>query len=72
VPYFVYQIHSPKNLSYLDKKSSYQEAKSLVRELRAKQTNDDESTIRMIFAKTNAEAEKLLSAPKDERVIGED
>ena len=27
---------------------------------------------RMIFAKSNAEAEKLLLIPRDERVIGED
>jgi hypothetical protein len=27
---------------------------------------------RLIFAKTQPEAEKLLSAPREERIIGED
>jgi hypothetical protein len=59
-------------MEYLDVKTGYQDAKVLVRKLRSEQSADDDATIRMVFAKTSAEAEKLLSAPRDERVIGED
>ncbi len=70
--YYIYQISTSKHLEYIDQSAVYKDAKTRVRELRGKQTADDSSTIRMIFAKTTAEAEKLLSAPKDDRVIGED
>ena len=72
MPYFVYRILSPKHLEYLDVKESYQDARALVRELRAAQAADDAASIRMVFAKSTGEAEKLLSAPRDDRVIGED
>ena len=61
MPYFVYRILSPKNLEYVDVKTGYQDAKALVRGLRAEQSADDNATIRMVFAKTSGEAEKLLS-----------
>ena len=72
MPYFVYRITPPRTLTYLDTKDNYREAKQLVRELRGQQPAEQLETIRMIFAKTQGEAEKLLSQPRDERVIGED
>ena len=36
------------------------------------QPPDTDDQVRMVFAKHQAEAEKLLSTPRDERVIGED
>jgi hypothetical protein len=72
MPYFVFRIHDPKHLEYLDTKTKYQEAKALVRRLRAEQPGSDPAAIRLIYAKTQAEAEKLLSTPRDDRVIGED
>jgi hypothetical protein len=73
MPYFVYRILAPKNLQYIDVKEKYQDAKALVRSLRAAAEGEDAvASVRMVFAKTATEAEKLLSAPRDERVIGED
>jgi len=72
MPYFVYRVEEPKKLQHLDTKEKFQEAKSLVRSLRAEQADDDQAIIRMIFARNTSEAEKLLSAPKDERIIGEE
>ena len=72
MPYFVYRVNSPKQLEYVDTKNEYRAAKELVRALRSEQQTAEPSAVRMIFAKTRGEAEKLLSAPRDERVIGED
>ena len=71
MPYYIYRVCGPKKLDYLDVVEKYREAKSRVNELRTSQATDDEAVIRMIFAKTSGEAEKLLSIPKDDRVIGD-
>ena len=71
MPYYIYRVSGPKKLEYLDVKEKYREAKSRANELRATQAADDEAIVRMIYAKTAGEAEKLLSIPKDDRVIGD-
>lgn len=72
MPYYIYRIDSPLILTHLDTKGSYQEARTRVRDLRATQGHDDAALYRMIFAHHEAEAERLLSIPRDDRVIGED
>ena len=72
MPYFIYRISDPKRLEHLDTRTKYQEARQLVRALRSEMEPGDDTNVRMIFAKTSQEAEKLLSIPRDERVIGED
>ena len=72
MPYFIYRISPPRTLEHIDTKEKYQDAKRLVRGMRAEMDPEEEITVQMIFAKNNAEAEKLLLIPRDERVIGED
>jgi hypothetical protein len=72
MPYFVYRVQPNLQLTYIDTKEKYQEAKSLVRSLREQRAADDDADYRLIFANQQGEAEKLLSTPRDERVIGED
>ncbi len=72
MPYYVYRITPPKKLDHLETMQKYQEAKKLVRELRTELGPDSVNNVRMIFAKSQGEAEKLLSMPREERVIGED
>lgn len=72
MPYFVYKITQPLALTYVDTKEHYKEARVLVRGLRQEASDDSGAEYRMIFAKSQGEAEKLLSTPRDERVIGED
>jgi hypothetical protein len=72
MPYYVYKITPSLKLTHLDTKERYQDARALVRSLRAEQTADDDADYRMIFAKHESEAERLLSTPRDDRVIGED
>ena len=78
MPYFVYFVtvnpaNNTKKLEYVDKLESYKEARELARtkrtEMGGANVNHD---CRLIFAKTQPEAEKLLSAPREERIIGED
>lgn len=71
MPYFVYNIQeSPKKLEHLETFDKYREAKEFVRARRAE--SGEIESIRMIFARNDVEAEKLLRTPRDERVIGED
>jgi len=72
MPYFVYKITAPLDLAYIDTKQGYKDARALVRELRQGQPKGADVQIRMVFAKDRSDAEKLLSTPRDERVIGED
>lgn len=72
MPYYVYRIHSELQLEYVDAKDGYRDAKALVRELRAQHAPHDPTGVRLVFAKTTGEAERLLSTPRDERVVGED
>ncbi|MGD2021356.1 MAG: hypothetical protein PVJ30_01975 [Thiohalocapsa sp.] len=72
MPYFVYRVSPNLDLRYIDTKDRYQDARALVRSLRQERTPDDDGDYRLIFANQQGEAEKLLSTPRDERVIGED
>ncbi|NEX15917.1 MAG: hypothetical protein C1943_04580 [Halochromatium sp.] len=72
MPYFVYKITPNLRLTHIETQERYQEARATVRNLRAERAEGDDADYRMIFARQQAEAEKLLSRPKDNRVIGED
>jgi hypothetical protein len=72
MPYFVYKISPPLQLEYIDTIERYQDARALVRSHRQETDAQTGVQYRMVFARQQAEAEKLLSTPRDERVIGED
>jgi hypothetical protein len=78
MPYYIYRITSSENdnqapaLEQLHIYEKYREAKLKVRELWAQEEKDSGSIVRMIHAETPGEAEKLLSAPRDNRIIGDD
>jgi hypothetical protein len=72
MPYFVYRIQEPRELEQIGIFAVYKEARAKVRELRAAAGPDSVNSVRMIFAKNEAEAVKLLTTPRDERVVGED
>ena len=78
MPYFVYYLtphadSNRKSLEHLDTLNDYKAARKMAREKRA-ELKAEASTrdCRLIFAKNQSEAEKLLGTPRDERVIGED
>jgi len=78
MPYFVYYVsqHADsdrKSLEHIETFNAFKQARGLARERRAElKASGDTRDCRLIFAKNQAEAEKLLSAPRDERVVGED
>lgn len=72
MPYFVYEIVPPLQLTHIRTEGNYKDARALVRGMRQDQPAGAENEYRMIFARNQTEAEKLLSTPRDERVIGED
>ena len=72
MPYFVYRIRPPLQIEYLDALDNYQEARALVRDRRAAEDPASGILYRMVFAGQQGEAERLLSTPRDDRVIGED
>jgi hypothetical protein len=77
MPYFVYQITEPKNFQLLQQCDNYKQARELARNSRAEliangQTQPQpQPQIRMIFARNDAEAIKLLSAPREQRYMDE-
>jgi hypothetical protein len=72
MPYFIYKIGDKLALEHVATHTVYKEARQQVRDMRAEAGTDSVNSIRMIFAKNEREAEKLLSTPREERVIGED
>lgn len=72
MPYFVYKISPPRLLDYLATFDNYQAAREQVRNRRQAESRENGIEYRLIFARHQAEAEKLLSITRDERVIGED
>jgi hypothetical protein len=76
MPYFVFRIFEQpgraKQLEHLATFDKFQEAKQLVRAERPSRDPTAGQDVRMIFAKSEVEAQALLQRPRDERVIGED
>jgi hypothetical protein len=71
MPYFVYKIEPENKLEYIESYEKYREAKLKLNELRKTEGVDSEIICRMIHAANRANAEKLLLAPRDNRIIGD-
>ena len=76
MPYFVYRIierpGAAKQLEHLATFDTFQDAKQRVRADRSAIDPATGQDVRMIFAKSDVEAQALLQRPREERVIGED
>ncbi len=79
MPYFVYNIvehpkSGVKKLTHLNTHPDYRTAREHVREerIRLADAQDTETVCRLIHAKNDVEAAKLLTAPRDDRVIAGD
>jgi hypothetical protein len=72
MPFYIFKISPDNSLEALGSEEKYRPARNKVRDLRAAAAADG-STIRMIFASTEAQGAKLLtSSAHDDRVIGDD
>ena len=72
MPYFVYKVFTNKTLEPVDHYDKYREAKLKVRELRQGAASDGDFTYRMVYARHEAEAERLLTQKREPRPLGED
>ncbi len=70
--YYVYKISPPRHLQYIDEFDTYREAKTFTRTTRKELAAEDGYTVRMIFAASKAQAERLLKEPREARPLGED
>ena len=72
MPYFVFRLTGPRSLEREGVFASYREARSAVREMRRALDRDDPVTVRMVFAASEAQAERLLTERREPRPLGED
>jgi hypothetical protein len=61
MPYYVFRISPERKLTLLNSFDKFKEAMTLCRNMRREQPPTDKDSIRMTFAKTEAEAKRLLS-----------
>lgn len=72
MPYFIYKVYTNKTLEPVDVHDKYRDAKLRTRELRAELTEDADFTYRLIYARHEAEAVRLLTQKREPRPLGED
>jgi hypothetical protein len=70
--YFVYKVFPPKRLEFLDEFEGYRDAKTFTRAKREELTPQDDCAVRMIFAPSKQQAERLLKEVREARPLGED
>ena len=72
MPYFVFKLRHPRSLENAGVFASYRDARIAVREMRRALDPDDPTTVRMVFAADEAQAERLLTERREPRPLGED
>ena len=72
MPYFVYTVFPNKKLELLNQFPTYKEARDDVRERRKALADDVDHTVRLVHAKHETEAERLLTAEREPRPMGEE
>ncbi len=72
MPYFVYKVFNNKTLEPVDVHDKYREAKLRARELREQIPADADFTYRLIYARHETEAVRLLTQKREPRPLGED
>ena len=70
--YHVFRISAQDSLTHLRDFARYQEARRYARTLRAEQAGDPADTIRIVFAEDQAEAESLLTTPRQRQPSEDD
>lgn len=60
MPYFVYQINTDRELTYVDEFDDFKLAKDFCREKRAEGAIPENENIRLIYASSKKEAKSLL------------
>ena len=76
MPYFIYKITSGsagaiKSLELIDQYDAFKTAKKFIREKRPEIEIDSRTTLKMIFAETEFEAEQRLSTAREAPILRE-
>ena len=72
MPYFIFKVFPGKKLQAVTSFEKFKEAKEHARELRKQMTPADDYNVKVIFAKTDLEAEVLLKEEREYRPMGDD
>ena len=72
MPYYIYRLRRPLPPRKVDSFEGYREARTAVREMRRALDRGDPTTVRMVFAPSEAQAERLLTERREPRPLGED
>lgn len=76
MPYFIYKITSGsagviKTLEFIDRYDEFKRAKKFIREQREAMETDSRTSIKMIFAENEFEAEQRLREPREAPILRE-
>ncbi|HHC72094.1 MAG TPA: hypothetical protein ENK54_04280 [Thiotrichales bacterium] len=72
MPYFVYRREGNRRPEFLESHARYRDAKNVVREMRKSLPEGGDTVIRLVFAKHEEEALRLVTTPREARPAGED
>ena len=72
MPYFVYRLRPSRPPEKAGAFAAYREARTVARSMRRALGRDDPTTVRMVFAAGEAQAERLLTERREPRPLGED
>lgn len=72
MPYFIYHIHPNKRLEVTGSFSKYRDARDAARKKRSELSEQDDFVVKVIHAKHEEEAERLLKQEREPRPLGED
>jgi hypothetical protein len=71
MPFFVYRIAAENKLEHIETFEKYRDAKVKLNTLRKDEQEGSDVICRMIHATNRSNAERLLLAPREERIIGD-
>jgi len=70
--YFVFKVYPNRTLDFIEKHDKYRDAKLSTNKLRDTLQGDDNFTYRLVHAAHEREAERLLTAKREARPLGEE
>ena len=72
MPYFIYKIYPNRIVDFVESCEKYPDAKKKTKSLREELTADDTFTYRLVHARHEREAERLLTTKREARPTGEE
>jgi hypothetical protein len=70
--YFVYKVFPLKRLEFVQQTQQYREARDVARSMRKALQQDNDYSVKVIFAQNPDDAERLLTEEREPRPVGEE